>query len=496
MSFPPSRTESPGERRQRRGRLPQDPKTIHFIAVCGTGMGALACMLASAGRRVTGSDQAIYPPMSTQLERRGIGFMKGYRAENLRGNSDGPPDLVVVGNAMSRGNPEIEALLESGIPYVSMPEALKLLFLEGKHPLVVAGTHGKTTTTSLAAFALLHAGRDPSLLVGGVARDFGGGFRVGCGDVFVIEGDEYDTAFFDKEPKFLHYAPRTAILTSVEFDHADIYRDLDHVCEAFAKFIALIPPEGLLAVCSDDPRALDVSRGARCRRVTYGTGDEASLRGSALAIKPEGTRFEVTRAGEALGSFTVPLAGAHNVRNALGVIAVCLDLGLDANTIREALARFGGVARRQEIKGEAAGVLVIDDFAHHPTALGETIGAMKARYPGRRLWAIFEPRSNTSRRNVHQKAYVRALEGADVAIIAGVDNPDKIPRSERLSPERVASELRDRGCNGRFIARVDDIVAFAADNARPGDVLLVMSNGSFGGIHGKLLDALAGSSPS
>ncbi|MFQ5457954.1 MAG: Mur ligase domain-containing protein, partial [Myxococcota bacterium] len=275
MSFPPSRTESPAERRRRLGRVPADPKTIHFIAVCGTGMGSLACMLARAGYTVTGSDQAVYPPMSTQLARCGIRLMQGYHAANL----DGRPDLAVVGNALSRGNPEIEALLDRGIPYVSMPEALARLFLRGKHPLVVVGTHGKTTTTALAASVLLHAGRDPSLLVGGVARDFGGGFRTGGGDVFVIEGDEYDTAFFDKEPKFLHYAPRTAILTSVEFDHADIYRDLDHVIAAFRRFVAIIPDDGLLAVCGDDPRALGVAREARCRTVIYGLGDDATLRG-------------------------------------------------------------------------------------------------------------------------------------------------------------------------------------------------------------------------
>jgi UDP-N-acetylmuramate: L-alanyl-gamma-D-glutamyl-meso-diaminopimelate ligase len=450
-------------------------------------MGSLAGMLAATGREVTGSDQSVYPPMSTQLERWGIRVIQGYRAENLSHH----PDLVVVGNAMSRGNPEIEALLESGLPYVSMPEALEIFFLRDKHPLVIAGTHGKTTTTSLAGWTLTAAGREPSVLVGGVAKDFEGGFRLGKGDLFVIEGDEYDTAFFDKEPKFLHYAPRTAILTSVEFDHADIYRDLAHVREAFRRFAALIPPLGLLTVCSDDAEALAVALTGRCRIVRYGLGNNADLRGTILEISQTGTRFSVTSRREPLGEFTIPLPGAHNVRNALGVIAACLDLGIAPDVAREGMARFGGVARRQEIVGEVNGVLVIDDFAHHPTAVRETIEAVRAQHKGRRLWAIFEPRSNTSRRKVHQQAFVEALAHADLAVIAGVDNPEKVPEAQRLSPERVATQLAERGRDARFIERVDDIVADVVSRAKPGDVLLVMSNGAFGGIHGKLLAALA-----
>ncbi len=486
MSFPPSRTEDPGARSARLSRVPADPRRVHLIAICGTGMGSLAGLLAASGREVTGSDQAVYPPISTLLAGLGIRVMKGYRPENLAA----PPDLVVVGNVLSRGNPEIEALLESGIPYVSMPEALNRFFLRGRHPLVVAGTHGKTTTTSLAAWALLHAGRDPSLLAGGVAKDFKGGFRLGAGETFVIEGDEYDTAFFDKEPKFLHYAPQTAILTSVEFDHADIFRDLDHVREAFRKFVALIPPDGLLAVCGDDGGALAVSREARCRVLRYGLEEGADLRGTVETVTPAGTRFQAHHRGTSLGRFSIPLPGAHNVRNALGVMAACLDRGLGVEALREALARFGGVARRQEVLGEADGVLVIDDFAHHPTSLGETIDAVRAQYAGRRVWAIFEPRSNTSRRKVHQKDYAESLARAEVAIIAGVDNPGKIPEAERLSPEAVAAALRDLGREAYYIERVDDIVAHAAVEARPGDVLLVMSNGSFGGIHAKLLETL------
>ena len=478
--------ETREETARRLARVPRDPRRVHLIAVCGTGMGSLAGMLAASGFEVTGSDQAIYPPMSGQLERWGIRVMQGYRAENLAP----PPDLVVVGNAMSRGNPEVEALLASGIPYLSMPEALRLFFLKGKHPLVVTGTHGKTTTTAIAARVLLEAGRDPSLLVGGVTRDFEGGFRLGKGDVFVIEGDEYDSAFFDKGPKFLHYEPRSAILTSVEFDHADIYRDLEHVREAFRRFVALIPDLGLLAVCSDDAEALAAALTARCRILRYGLADNADLRGAIVEVGPAVTRFTASLRREPLGEFAIPLPGAHNVRNALGVIGACLDLGIEPGAIRAGLAAFGGVARRQELRGEVSGVAVIDDFAHHPTAVRETLDAVRARYPARRIWGIFEPRSNTSRRNIHQQALVRALEHADVAIIAGVDTPGKVPAPERLDPEVVAAELSERGRDARFIEKVGDIVADVAARARPGDVLLIMSNGGFGGIHEKILAAL------
>jgi len=486
VSFPPSRSETPEETARRLARVPKTLRSVHLIAVAGTGMGSLAGMFAAAGFEVTGSDQAVYPPMSVQLERWGIRVMQGYRAENLAHR----PDLVVVGNAMSRGNAEIEALLASGLAYVSMPEALRLFFLRDKHSVVVAGTHGKTTTTAIAASVLLSAGRDPSLLVGGVAKDFEGGFRLGKGIHFVVEGDEYDTAFFDKGPKFLHYEPKSAILTSVEFDHADIYRDLEHVRGAFRRFVALIPAMGLLAVCGDDPEALAVALTGRCRVLRYGLGDNADLRGKLLGVDRAGSRFEAALRREPLGTFTIPLPGAHNVRNALGVIGVCLDLGLSPDAVRDGLARFGGVARRQEERGEAAGVLVIDDFAHHPTAVRETIDAVRARYGGRRVWAIFEPRSNTSRRKVHQEAFVDALARADRTVIAGVDNPGKVPEAERLSPERVAEDLRARGCDAEFIEKVDGIVARVVSRAEPGDVLLVMSNGAFGGIHEKLLAAL------
>ena len=486
MSLAPTPPETPQESTARLARVPKTLRRVHLIAVAGTGMGSLAGMFAAAGFEVTGSDQAVYPPMSLQLERWGIRVMQGYRAENLTHR----PDLVIVGNAMSRGNPEVEALLEGGLPYVSMPEALRLFFLRGKHAVVVTGTHGKTTTASLAGSVLLSAGRDPSLLVGGVAKDFEGGFRLGKGDPFVIEGDEYDTAFFDKGPKFLHYEPKSAILTSVEFDHADIYRDLDHVRQAFRKFVALIPAMGLLAVCGDDDEALAVALTGRCRILRYGLSDNADLRGKVLGVDRAATRFEAALRREPLGEFAIPLPGAHNVRNALGVMGVCLDLGLTPDEVRSGLARFGGVARRQEERGEAAGVLVIDDFAHHPTAVRETIDAVRERYAGRRVWAIFEPRSNTSRRNIHQAAFVDALARADRAVIAGVDNPAKVPEAERLSPERVAEDLRARGADAEFIEKVDDIVSRVVSRAGPGDVLLVMSNGGFGGIHGKLLAAL------
>ena len=486
MSLAPTRPETPEETAFRLARVPRTARRVHLVAVAGTGMGSLAGMFAAAGFEVTGSDQAVYPPMSVQLERWGIRVMQGYRAENLAHR----PDLVVVGNAMSRGNPEVEALLESGLPYVSMPEALRLFFLRDKHSVVIAGTHGKTTTTALAGSVLLSAGRDPSLLVGGVAKDFEGGFRLGKGNHFVIEGDEYDTAFFDKGPKFLHYEPKSVILTSVEFDHADIYRDLDHVREAFRRFVALIPAMGILAVCGDDEEALAVALTGRCRVLRYGLGDNADLRGKVLGVDREATRFEATLRREPLGTFRIPLPGAHNVCNALGVIGVCLDLGLAPEEVRGGLARFGGVARRQEERGEAAGILVIDDFAHHPTAVAATLAALRALGGEGRLVAVFEPRSYTAKTRALQAEFARAFGGADRVIIAAAHLPGKVPEGLRLSETDLVAGIRRGGTDAAFIPTVDEIVRTVAAEARPGDRVAILSNGGFGGIHDKLLRAL------
>ncbi|HEY8368396.1 MAG TPA: UDP-N-acetylmuramate:L-alanyl-gamma-D-glutamyl-meso-diaminopimelate ligase [Thermodesulfobacteriota bacterium] len=463
------------------------------MGVGGTAMGSFAGMLKEAGYEVTGSDQNVYPPMSTQLAKWGIPFKEGYRPENLSPR----PDLVVVGNVITRKNPEADALLASGIPFTSFPAAFGELFLAGKHPVVIAGTHGKTTTASLVAWLLHVGGLDPSFLVGGVTRNWGSNFRLGGGEAFVVEGDEYDTAFFDKGPKFLHYRPRTAVVTSVEFDHADIYRDLDHVKAAFRAFAALVPPapEGTLVVGASFPHAVDaVQAGAKgAAIVRYGAAEGAAdleWRAERVVFGAGGASFDLIGPSGPVGRMTLPLTGRHNVENALAAIAVAHRFGVPFETIRRGLAGFEGVKRRQEVRGEAGGVLVLDDFAHHPTAVRVTTEGVRAQYPGRPLWAVFEPRSNTSRRAVHQNDYAAAFDAADEVVIAGVHNAASLAPGERLVADAVVEQIRARGRRARHIPAVDDIVATIAAEAPPGAVVLVMSNGGFGGIHDKLLAAL------
>ena len=468
---------------------PIQARSVHLIGVCGTGMGSLAGLLREQGHAVRGSDQDVYPPISTMLESMGIPILKGYRPENL----DPAPDLVVVGNVVGKRNPEVVALLERGLPFRSMPEALGDLFLAARHPVVVAGTHGKTTTAALMAHVLTAAGRDPSYLVGGVLVGSERSFRLGTGPHFVVEGDEYETSFFDKGPKFLHYRPRTAILTSVEYDHAEMFPSIDAVEEAFLRFVAIVPPEGTLVACCDDPRASRIAREARSRLVLYGirSGD---LRGRIVETGPQGMTFEAEGPptdGRAPRRFATPMTGSHNLLNGLGVIAAARTLGLRDEEIAIGLATFRGVHRRQEVVGEAGGVAVLDDFAHHPTAVRETIAATRARFPGRRLWAVFEPRTNTTRRSVFQQEYALAFDGADRSVVASVDHPEKAPEGNRFDVERLVSDLRARGLDARHIPQVESIVACLATEAAAGDVVLVMSNGAFGGIHRRLLEALS-----
>jgi len=464
---------------------------IHLIGICGTGMGSLAGLLAEAGHRVRGSDESVFPPMSTMLRSRGIPILEGYRAENLTGDR---PDLVVVGNIASRDNPEVRALATAGVEYLSMPQAIGRFFLEDRHSIVVTGTHGKTTTAGLIARMLMAAGLDPSFLVGGVLKDLDTSFRLGAPQgPFVIEGDEYETSYFDKGPKFLHYRPRTAVLTSVEYDHAEMFASLDAVKEAFARFVALIPPAsegGLLAVCADDTAALAIAGACRGEVVTYGLSPSARLQGEMIETGPDGTRFRVLDNGNDLGVFRLWLTGNHNLRNALSGIAVARALGVPIESIRSGLEAFAGVRRRQEIRGVADEVVVIDDFAHHPTAVRETIAAVKARFRGRRVWALFEPRTNTSRRAVFQEEYARSFDGADRVVIAPVDHPERAPEGQRFDVERLIADLTARGLEARNLPDVDRIVRTLAEETRPGDVVLVMSNGSFGRIHEKLLAAL------
>jgi len=468
-------------------------KSIHLIAACGVGMASLAGMLKEKGFRVTGSDANVYPPMSTQLEALGIRLRTPYAPGNIPEDTD----LVVVGNAVTRDNPEAREAVRRGLPTLSMPQAVADYFLEGKEPIVVAGTHGKTTTTSLLAWSLFALGADPSFLVGGVPRNFPVSYRVGGGPLFVIEGDEYDTAYFDKGPKFLHYRPRIGLLTSIEFDHADIYRDLAHLKESFRKLVGIIPPDGLLIASADYPDVVEIAGEARCPVWFYGvsTGPTISMkmawRVTLLSDEGEFSRFRLARAEEA-HEFRQRLPGRHNAGNAAAAALALYRLGYPADRVAEAFAGFTGVRRRQETVGEFGGILVVDDFAHHPTAVRETIRAIRARHPGRPVTAVFEPRSNTSRRKVFQKEFAEALSGADAVILAGVFGAEKFPPDERLDPEEVVAILCKGGRKALYIEEVDRIVEHLSAGARSGDLILIMSNGGFGGIQGKLAGALAG----
>jgi UDP-N-acetylmuramate: L-alanyl-gamma-D-glutamyl-meso-diaminopimelate ligase len=461
---------------------------IHLIAVCGVGMASLAGLLKSRGYHVTGSDQNIYPPMSTYLAEIGIMIQSGYHAEHV-----GPrPDLVIIGNAISRGNPEAEAVLSQGIPYVSFPQALGEFLIASNSSLVVTGTHGKTTTAALAAWVLTRAGLDPGFFVGGVPLNFGSGWSPGSGEHVVIEGDEYDSAFFDKGPKFLHYRPRNVILTSVEFDHADIYRDLEHLKIAFRRLMEIIPAEGRLLVCSDYGAAMEVAALARCPLLTYGDDARSDWTVAEVEMREGRSFFDPCYKGRAEGRVEAAVIGRHNVKNALAVYAMGRAMGLERSKLLDGFATFSGVKRRQEVKGERRGILVIDDFAHHPTAVRETIQAVKDAYSGRRLWAIFEPRSNTSRRNIFEHEFAQALALADRVVVAGLFQAEKIPEQDRLSVAKVVDEINrstGEGC-ARVIEKAQDIADYVASNAARGDVVLVMSNGGFDGVQEKILEAL------
>ena len=462
------------------------PRKIHLIGICGTGMGSLSGLLAQAGHQVRGSDENVYPPISTMLARQGIEVMSGYRPSNL----DWGPDLVVIGNIVSKTNPEGEEVLRRGLAFRSFPQAVEELFLRERHPVVVVGTHGKTTTSALMAWVLREAGRDPSWLVGGVLKGEEISYHLGKGPHFVIEGDEYETSFFDKGSKFLHYRPRTGILTSVEFDHAEMFRDLEAVRAAFAAFLALLPPDGSLIYCADDANVRALAGRCPARRIDYGVAGNAAWVGRTRKATPDGILFDVFRGSERFASYASPLTGNHNLQNILGVTAAAFELGLGPEEIGKGLASFPGVKRRQEVRGKERGVIVVDDFAHHPTAVRGTIAALAERFAGCRLWAVFEPRTNTSRRSVFQREYAEAFDRADEIVIAAVDRPERVPEGERFSAERLVEDLRGRGLSARYIPDVGSIVQVIGAEARDGDVVLIMSNGAFGGIHDRLLEAL------
>ena len=459
---------------------------IYFIGICGTAMAALAGMLRGRGYRVAGSDAGVYPPMSTFLKEQEIPAYDGYDGAHL----DPPPDLVVVGNAISRGNAEAEAVLERRLRYASLPEVLKAFFIRGKTSVVVAGTHGKTTTSSMIAWALASAGRDPGFMIGGIPENFGQGYRAGAGPHFVSEGDEYDTAFFDKGPKFLHYLPDVVVVNAVEFDHADIYRDLGEIQVAFARLVNLIPRNGLLVLCADEPGAMGLGSRAFCPVQTFGLTPAATWTARDLRFGTEETGFTALREGGKFGLFSVPLRGEHNVRNALATLTVCAHLGLTASEVREGLSTFRGVRRRLTVRGIAGEVTVFDDFAKHPTEIRETLRGLRLSFPDRRIWAVFEPATATARRAAFQGDYPPAFDPADRVVIAPVFRPDKAPEGERLRMDQLVQDIAARG---RPVARplsIDAIVDLVAGEAQKGDLVICMSNGGFGGIHEKLLTAL------
>ena len=466
-------------------------KHIHLIGICGTAMASLAGMLQAQGHRVTGSDTAAYPPMNDLLASLDIPILEPYSAANLSPK----PDLVVVGNAISRGNVELEVVLNERIPMTSMAAILHHEFLRNRESLVVAGTHGKTTTTSMLAWIYEVASRTdpalaPSFLIGGVAENFGTSFRVAPTHPFILEGDEYDTAFFDKGPKFLHYFPDVAILTHVEFDHADIYADLPAVKTAFKRLVNLIPQRGRVIAFDSSENVTECIAKAFCNVERYGFAATSYWQLRNLRHEGSTSHWQLLRAGEPFATLTLPLAGEHNALNASAAAALAAGQGIEASAIEEAIRTFRSVKRRLEIRAEIAGITIIDDFAHHPTAIRETLRALRESYPNRRLWAVLEPRSNTLRRNVFELALVDSLSLADRIVVAGVFKSENIPAADRLTPENVVAKLQLRSIDARMLPDADAIVASIVPDLQSGDVVAILSNGSFGSIYEKLPAAL------
>ena len=457
-------------------------KHVHLIGICGTAMASLAGMLQRRGFRVTGSDNAAYPPMSDFLASLAIPGSQPFSEANLQPR----PDLVIVGNAISRGNVELEFVLDQRIPFQSMSQVVHDEFLQDKQRLVVAGTHGKTTTSSMLAWIFHYARRSPSYLIGGIPENLGSSFGLGSGTEFILEGDEYDTAFFDKGPKFLHYFPDAVILTSVEFDHADIYKNLDEVKTAFKRLVNLIPKRGLLIAWDGHPNVDECASRALCRVERYGFGEASSWRITNVHYDAKATRWTVFRDGKPWSHLEFSLAGEYNVLNATAAAAMAADYGIPADVIAKALQEFRSVKRRLEVKAELYGITIIDDFAHHPTAIAATLKAVRARYNGRRVWAILEPRSNTLRRKVFQQELAQSLSNADAVILADVFKSEAIAENERLDPARVVADLNAAGKPARLLSNADAIVETISPELRAGDVIAILSNGGFGGIYEKL----------
>ena len=467
--------------------MTETPRNFHFLGIGGTAMGAVAAALRERGFTVTGSDENVYPPMSTFLESKGIAFFQGYRAENIPAGAE----IIVIGNAMKRGNPEVEAVLNRKLYYASLPEILKQFFLRGRHNLVVTGTHGKTTTTALLAWIMTSAKLNPGYVIGGIPKNLGQGAALHDSKHFVIEGDEYDSAFFDKRSKFVHYLPELVIVNNIEFDHADIFNNLDEIKLSFRRLLNIVPQNGMVLLNGDDPNCLDVVRQLQpflAQMIEIGFSPNCAQQIRAVSYSTKGSRFTL---GDE--EFEVPLVGEFNVRNAAMAISAARFYGVSLPKIRKALASFKGIARRQEVRGEAHGVKVIDDFGHHPTAIRETLRALRQRYAGSRIWALFEPRSNTTRRAVFQQELPDALKLADGVFISQVARLDQIPEKERLNPEAVVAAIAESGRPAFYEPDAAHIIARLVPLLKATDVVAVFSNGGFDGIHEKLLTAITAS---
>jgi len=465
----------------------QKPERVHVLGISGSAMAPVAGMLKERGFHVTGSDVNVYPPASTLLDSLGIRWNEGFRAENLQP----APDLAVVGNIVARGNPEIEYILDEKIPYCSMPQLLEEYFIPGHTSIVVAGTHGKTTTTAMLAWIFQVAGRRPDFLVGGVLRNFKEkSYGLGGGEEFIIEGDEYETAFFDRGPKFLHYHPDELILTSLEYDHADIFPDLAAITLQFRRLVNLVPRRGRILIWGESLELRETAAKAFCLVETFGLTPECDWYAGDILWQDSATEFRVVFHGSEATRIRIPAAGRHNVLNALAAVALAYGRGVECEAIEQALATFEGVRKRMEVKGEARGVMVVEDFAHHPTAIRLTLEAARTRWPGRKIWAAMEPRSNTMRRKIFQSVLPEALMIADAVLIGPVNRAQLLGEEERLSPEQIADSLLERGRPAKAFESADEIAEYLADHAKAGDVVMVLSNGSFDGLSGKLLEKL------
>lgn len=466
--------------------IPAHIETIHIIAVCGTAMGSLACMLKEKGYKVTGSDHNVYPPMSDFLREQGIELINGFSGKNL----DYKPDLVIVGNAVRRENPEALAMVQNGCCFCSMPQALNAFFAKDKVIFVASGTHGKTTTASLMAWVLYEAGLDPSFMIGGILKNFNSNYRIGKGKYIVLEGDEYDTAFFDKESKFFHFDSDITVLTSIEFDHADIFRDLEHIKNVFEKYLVQHKKESRVFAFDCDENISDIVLDKECDIQRYGKTDTSLWRLGKVQTENQVNRFEVFKGDKKLGDFQTPMPGEHNLFNIVSVIASADALGVEKAVIARALESFQGVKRRQEVRGVVDGITVMDDFAHHPTAVRETVKALKPFYPDGRLVAVFEPRTNSSRRNIFQDIYPAAFDASDIVLIREPQALQNLAESERFSSQQLVEDLKKRNIEAYYFETTDSIIQHICQTAKPGDLILIMSNGGFDNIHEKVLNLL------